>query len=183
METCCGAHEWARRLQDLGHDVKLMAPRHVKPYLQGNKTDARDALAIAEAAARDSVPSVAIRSVAGQQIQALHRARELWMKQRIALSNQIRGLLAEFGEVMPQGMRTLLVKAVHTVEAVKNGLKNAETGRENQALTLAVSAPLPQHSALTGITSPLAEPFLQRRKLPRRPASRPAGNSGDRWAR
>ena len=62
------------------------------------------------------------------------------MKQRIALSNQIRGLLAEFGEVMPQGMRTLLGKAVHTVEAVKNGLKNAETGRENQALALAVSA-------------------------------------------
>jgi transposase len=61
METCCGAHGWARRLGDLGHDVKLMAPRHVKPYLQGNKTDARDALAIAEAAARDSVPTVAIR--------------------------------------------------------------------------------------------------------------------------
>jgi transposase len=84
-----------------------MAPRHVKPYLQGNKTDARDALAIAEAAARDSVPAVGIRSVEGQQMQALHRARELWMKQRVALANQIRGLLAEFGEVVPQGMKRL----------------------------------------------------------------------------
>jgi transposase len=56
METCCGAHEWGRRLQGLGHEVKLMAPRQVKPYVQGNKTDARDAAAIAEAAARDSVP-------------------------------------------------------------------------------------------------------------------------------
>jgi transposase len=107
METCCGAHEWARRLQDLGHEVKLMAPQHVKPYLQGNKTDARDAAAIAEAAARASVPEVAIRSIEGQQMQALHRARELWMKQRIALTNQMRGLLAEFGEIAPQGMKPL----------------------------------------------------------------------------
>jgi transposase len=140
METCCGAHEWARRLQDLGHEVKLMAPRHVKPYLQGNKTDARDASAIAEAAARDCVPAVAIRSKEGQQMQALHRARELWMKQRIALSNQIRGLLAEFGEVMPEDMRRLRLEVAawrgragaelgvlnELVEQLMDGLRNIE---------------------------------------------------------
>jgi transposase len=107
MEACGGAHEWARRISSLGHQVKMMAPQHVKAFVQGNKTDARDAAAIAEAAQRQSVPSVAVRSVEGQQMQALHRVRELWMKQRVALGNQIRGLLAEFGEVMPLGIKRL----------------------------------------------------------------------------
>lgn len=107
MEACGGAHEWARRISSLGHQVKMMAPQHVKPFVQGNKTDARDAAAIAEAAGRESVPSVAIRNLEGQQMQALHRVRELWMKQRVAVSNQIRGLLAEFGEVMPLGIKKL----------------------------------------------------------------------------
>jgi transposase len=84
-----------------------MAPQHVKPFVQGNKTDARDAAAIAEAASRESVPSVAVRSVDGQQMQALHRVRELWMKQRIALGNQVRGLLGEFGVVIPVGAKRL----------------------------------------------------------------------------
>ncbi|HSD38467.1 MAG TPA: IS110 family transposase, partial [Rhodocyclaceae bacterium] len=107
MEACGGAHHWARTLSGLGHQVKLMAPQHVKPFVQGNKTDARDAAAIAEAATRQSVPRVAVRSVEGQQMQALHRVRDLWMKQRIALSNQIRGLLCEFGEVIPLGFKRL----------------------------------------------------------------------------
>jgi transposase len=107
MEACGGAHEWARRISSLGHQVKMMAPQHVKPFVQGNKTDARDAAAIAEAAGRESVPSVAIRRIEGQQMHALHRVRELWMKQLVAASNQIRGLLAEFGDVMPLGIKKL----------------------------------------------------------------------------
>ncbi|MGL6041454.1 MAG: IS110 family transposase [Deefgea sp.] len=103
MEACGGAHEWARRLQDMGFEVKLMAPQYVKPYVQGNKTDARDAAAICEATSREGVPSVAIRTRESQQMQALHRARELWMKQRIGVMNQMRGLLAEFGEALPKG--------------------------------------------------------------------------------
>lgn len=113
MEACCGAHEWARQISALGHEVKLMAPQHVKPYVQGNKTDARDAAAIAEAASRKSVPTVAIRSRASQQMQALHRTRELWMKHRIATSNQIRSLLAEFGVVIPQGLKRLKEEVLH----------------------------------------------------------------------
>lgn len=101
IEACGGSHQWARQLVALGFDVKMMAPQHVKPYVQGNKTDARDAAAICEAAARDRVPHVAIRSVDSQQMQAIHRTRELWMKQRIATMNQIRGLLVEFGEALP----------------------------------------------------------------------------------
>lgn len=107
MEACGGAHEWARRLVALGFEVKLMAPQHVKPYVQGNKTDARDAAAICEATVRDGVPSVAIRTRESQQMQALHKTRELWMKQRVATMNQIRGLMAEFGEVMPLGYAKL----------------------------------------------------------------------------
>lgn len=107
MEACGGAHDWARRITALGHRVKLMAPQHVKPYVQGNKTDARDAAAIAEAAARESVRAVAVRSVESQQMQGLHRVRELFMRQRIADANQIRGLLAEFGEVIPPGIKRL----------------------------------------------------------------------------
>ena len=107
MEACSSAHYWARQLEELGHRVKLMAPQHVKPYVKGNKTDARDAAAIAEAAMRDSVPSVPIRSIESQQMQALHRIREGWMKARTATSNQIRGLLGESGEAIPQGYKPL----------------------------------------------------------------------------
>lgn len=107
IEACGGAHHWARALMSLGHQVKMMAPQHVKPFVQGNKTDARDAAAIAEAAIRASVPSVAVRDIAGQQMQALHRVRSLWMKAHGALGNQIRGLLAEFGVVIPLGWKKL----------------------------------------------------------------------------
>jgi transposase len=105
MEACGGAHEWARRLHELGHRVKLMAPQHVKPYVQGSKTDARDAAAICEAASRECVPAVAVRSRDSQQMQVMHRVRESWMKQRTAISNQLRGHLAEFGYVIPVGKR------------------------------------------------------------------------------
>lgn len=107
MEACGGAHEWARQIQSLGHHVKLMAPQYVKAYVQGNKTDARDAAAICEAATREGVPAVAIRSRDSQQVQALHRAREGWMKQRIAVANQITCLIGEFGYAIKPGMHVL----------------------------------------------------------------------------
>ncbi|RQS55181.1 IS110 family transposase [Burkholderia sp. Bp8963] len=107
MEACGGAHEWARRLTALGYDVKLMAPQYVKAYVQGSKTDARDAAAICEAASRDNVPTVAMRSRGDQQVQALHRVREGWIKQRTATANQIRGLIAEFGGAITRGIRNL----------------------------------------------------------------------------
>ncbi|PRC90554.1 IS110 family transposase [Solimicrobium silvestre] len=107
MEACGGAHQWARQLEQLGHKVKLMPPQFVKAFVQGNKTDARDAAAICEAASRDSVPTVVVRSRESQQTQSLHRVREGWMKQRVATANQIRGLLAEFGYTITPGMRRL----------------------------------------------------------------------------
>ena len=107
LEACGSAHYWARAIGKLGHEIKMMAPQHVKAYVQGNKTDARDAAAIAEAASRQSVKAVAVRDETSQQLQALHRVRELLMKQRIAVTNQIRGLLSEFGEAVPQGRKEL----------------------------------------------------------------------------
>lgn len=101
IEACGSAHHWARELEAQGHEVKMMAPQYVKPYVKGNKTDARDAAAICEATTRSAVPAVRVRSIDQQQMQALHRTRELWMKQRIATGNQIRGLLAEFGIALP----------------------------------------------------------------------------------
>lgn len=112
MEACGGAHEWARRIEAFGHEVKLMAPQYVKAYVQGNKTDARDAAAICEAASRESVPAVAVRSRDSQQLQSLHRVREGWMKQRTATANQMRGLLAEFGQAITPGMRRLRAEVI-----------------------------------------------------------------------
>lgn len=103
MEACGGAHDWARRLQEQGHDVKLMAPQYVKPYVKTNKNDMRDAEAIAEAVTRPSMRFVPIKTVDQQDIQALHRVRERLMGVRTGLINEIRGLLAEYGIVLPKG--------------------------------------------------------------------------------
>jgi transposase len=111
MEACGGAHYWGREIKALGHEVKLMAPQYVKAYVQREKSDTRDAAGISEAAGRASVPAVALRSLESQQLQGLHRVRELWMKQKVATANQIRGLLGEYGEVFSQGLKALRVQA------------------------------------------------------------------------
>jgi len=103
MEACGGAHHWARRIAALGHEVRLMSPALVAPYRKGNKHDRNDADAVLEAASRPSMRFVAIKSVAQQDLLALHRVRSRLMKQRIALSNQIRALLHERGAVARPG--------------------------------------------------------------------------------
>ena len=104
MEACGGAHYWARQLREQGHEVKLMAPQYVKPYVKTNKNDLRDAEAIAEAVARPSMRFVPIKKVEQQDLQALHRVRERLMVARTALVNEMRGLLAEDGIVLPTGV-------------------------------------------------------------------------------
>ncbi|MHB1678812.1 MAG: IS110 family RNA-guided transposase [Sulfuriferula sp.] len=103
MESCGGAHHWARCFQALGHEVCLIAPKFVAPYRKNSKNDANDAEAICEASGRPTMRFVAIKSAEQQSIMALHRARELAKSHLTALGNQIRGLLAEFGIVIPQG--------------------------------------------------------------------------------
>lgn len=104
MEACGGAHYWARKLSQMGHTVKLMAPQFVKPYVKTNKNDAADAEAICEAVTRPTMRFVAVKTEEQQALLAIHRARQGFVKARTAQANQIRGLLAEFGIVLPQGL-------------------------------------------------------------------------------
>lgn len=128
MEACSGAHFWAREMQKLGHEVKLIAPQFVKPYVRGNKTDGNDAAAICEAVSRPHMHFVPINTVEQQDIQALHRIREQLVKNRTALANQIRGLLHEYGVVMPSGISRLRAQLPLILEDAENGL--SDVGRE-----------------------------------------------------
>jgi transposase len=103
IEACGTAYHWARVLRGLGHEARLIAPAHVKAYVRRNKTDAADAAAICEAASRPATRFVPLREVDDQAALALHRARELLIKQRTMLINALRGHLAEFGVVAPRG--------------------------------------------------------------------------------
>ena len=97
MESCSGAHYWARQFQTYGHEVRLMAPQYVKPYVKTNKNDANGAEAICEAVTHPNMRFVPIKNVEQQDIQSLHRYRQRVVQQRTALVNQIRGLLTEYG--------------------------------------------------------------------------------------
>jgi len=116
MEACSGAHHWARKLQALGHAVKLIAPQFVKPYVKSNKNDVADAEAICEAVRRPTMRFVPIKSIDQQSVLALHRARQGFVRARTAQANQIRGLLAEFGLVVPQGIAYIASRVPELIE-------------------------------------------------------------------
>jgi transposase len=116
MEACGGAHYWARRFREHGHVVKLMAPQFVKPYVKSNKHDMADAEAIGEAVTRPTMRFVPIKEVAQQDFQALHRVRERLVKARTALINEMRGLLSEYGIVLPQGVTKFRQGLLPTLE-------------------------------------------------------------------
>lgn len=122
MEACGGAHYWARKLQALGHTVKLMAPQFVKPYVKTNKNDAADAEAICEAVARPNMRFVPHKNIEQQATLALHRVRQGFVIARTAQANQIRGLLAEFGLVMPQGLSHVKGRVRDLIEDASNEL-------------------------------------------------------------
>ena len=107
MEACCGAHHLGRQLAAQGHEVRLMSPEYVRPYVKAQKNDDRDAEAIAEAATRPTMRFVALKSEAQLDVQILHRARDRLVGQRTALTNQMRSLLLERGITIPQGRRKL----------------------------------------------------------------------------
>jgi transposase len=104
IEACSSAHYWARKLQSLGHTVRLMAPQFVKPYVKTNKNDAADAEAICEAVGRPTMRFVPVKNMEQQAVLSLHRARQGFVKARTAQANQIRGLLGEYGIILPQGV-------------------------------------------------------------------------------
>ncbi|MGH8457927.1 MAG: IS110 family transposase [Nevskiales bacterium] len=123
MEACGGAHYWARELGKLGHEVRLIAPQFVKPYVKSGKNDANDAEAICEAASRPNMRYVPVKSAEQQASQSVHRIRSRLMRARTALVNEIRGLLGEFGVVEARrgvaATRRLLQRAL---EEADNGL-------------------------------------------------------------
>ena len=111
IEACGTSHYWAREITKLGHEVRLMPPAYVKPYVKRGKTDASDAEAICEAVGRPTMRYVAIKSPDQQAALALHRTRDLFVKQRTQLINMIRGLLAEFGIEIRRGIEQALMLA------------------------------------------------------------------------
>ena len=116
MEACGTSHHWARELIKLGHEVRLMPPAYVKPYVKRGKTDAADAEAICEAVTRPTMRFVPVKSPEQQAALALHRTRDLLVKQRTQLVNMIRGLLAEFGIDIPRGLERALAMARQIAE-------------------------------------------------------------------
>lgn len=122
MEACASAHHWARKLTALRHEVKLIAPQLVKPYVKSNKNDRNDAEAICEALGRPNMRFVPIKSPEQQALLALHRVREGLVAARTAQVNQIRGLLAEFGLVMPQGVAKMRARVPSILEDATNEL-------------------------------------------------------------
>ena len=105
MEACGSAHYWARKLSELGHTVRLMAPQFVKPYVKTNKSDRNDAEAICEAVARPNMRFVPVKTAPMQAVLALHRARQGFVKARTAQANQIRGLARRVRDRDSQGHR------------------------------------------------------------------------------
>ncbi len=118
MEACGTSHYWARELTKLGHEVRLMPPAYVKPYVKRGKTDAADAEAICEAVTRPTMRFVSIKSPDQQAALSQHRARQLLIGQRTQLSNMIRGLIGEFGHIVPKGL--------HHIRAFAEQLKRGD---------------------------------------------------------
>jgi transposase len=122
MEACGGAHYWGRKIIKLGHEVKLIPPKAVKPFLQGNKNDYNDALAIAEASLRPKLRFVSVKSPKQQDTQALHRLKAGATSQRTKVCNQLRGLLAEYGIIVPQGISKIRKAIPEILEDGENEL-------------------------------------------------------------
>ena len=122
MEACSGAHHWARALRSLGHDARIIAPRFVIPYRKSGKNDGNDAEAICEAVSRPAMRFVPIKSVEQQAILCLHRIRSAVVAEHTAQINQLRGLLSEFGLIMPKGRYPAQHHIPDILEDADNGL-------------------------------------------------------------
>jgi len=122
MEACASSNYWARKFESMGHTVKLVPAQHVKPFVKGNKNDRNDAVAICEAALRPNMRFAMIKSHDQQDIQMLHRIRQLYVKQVTAISNQIRAYLAEYGIVLHKQLPALFKALPTIIDDEDNGL-------------------------------------------------------------
>ena len=153
MEACGSAHYWARQFRSHGHEVRLIAPQLVKPYVKSNKNDTIDAEAICEAAQRPTMRFVAIKRVEPQDIQATHRMRRLVVERRTAPVNQIRGRLLEYGIEIPPGRAAVgqhLPRTPTTVSVTASGRnggnwpRHGATGTNGSPMTIARSRRSPR---------------------------------------
>jgi len=134
IEGCASAHYWARALTAQGHRVELLPAQYVKGYVRGNKNDYNDALAIADAVRSPEMRRIPIKTVAQQDVQALHRLREGQIKARTAQANRVRGLLAEYGIIVPQGLCALRRRIPEILEDAENGLSEWFRGLLSQSM-------------------------------------------------
>ncbi|MEM6354135.1 MAG: IS110 family transposase [Pseudomonadota bacterium] len=128
MEACGSAHHWARELTELGHDVKLMPAMYVKAYVKRGKTDAVDAEAICEAVRRPTMRFVEVKTIDQQAFLAVHRSRDLVVRQRTQLSNMLRSVLREFGQVLPTGIEAALAFAQRYLDGDREALPKMVRG-------------------------------------------------------
>ena len=133
MEACASAHHWGREIRALGHDVRLMPPRYVKPYVKRNKNDMADAEAICEAVTRPTMRFVEIKTPEQQSLLMLHRTRQLLVRQRIMLVNSLRGHLAEFGIVASVG-RLGLERLTMIIENEDDARRANQVGKDRRRL-------------------------------------------------
>lgn len=124
MEACSSAHYWGRVFEAMGHRVMLLPPQHVKPFVRVNKSDAHDALAVAEASLRPNLKVVPVKSVEQQDLQLLNRERQRWIQHRTALVNRIRATAREYGVIMPQGIKALRRALPEVLEDADNELSD-----------------------------------------------------------
>lgn len=125
METCGTAHYWARTFIDQGHEVTLLPAQYVKPYVRRNKTDRNDAMALIEAIRNHEIHGIPVKTEHQQALQTLHRLRAQYMRTRNARINTLRGLLREFGILVPMGPRAAIKSAVEALEQLPPALKPA----------------------------------------------------------
>jgi transposase len=125
MEACGSAHYWARRIEQLGHRVRLLPPHQVRPYVRRNKTDRTDTDGLLEASRNEDIRPVPVKSVAQQVLTSLHRMRSGWVAERTARINLLRGLLREFGLFIPVGAKEVVPAVRRLVEDADSGLPDA----------------------------------------------------------
>ena len=154
MEACATAHYWGRELRELGHDVRLIPPSYVKPYVVRQKNDAADAAAICEAVTRPNVRTTPIKTAEQQAARVMQRTHELLSRQRVTLINAVRGHLAEFGILAPAGpqhMSQLIERVANPATPIPALARNAlnvlidqlvELGRQIDQLEAGDEAPL-----------------------------------------
>ena len=166
FEACASAHHWARTAQRYGHTVRIIPAKAVAPFRQGHKTDSNDALAVAEAARRPNIKDAPMKTLEQQGLQAVQRSRDLLVQECTALSNHMRGLLMEFGVVIPQGLASLQRMLPEILEDGDNEVPDMyrptlqrlyvrflDLRDDIQSMNVAIKELVKQHPGCSGLTA------------------------------